>query len=153
MPDPMMNIPAFSERVRLALIHAGWTPDRTWDTQIVRLAHEARGLAFHSMAEAFLRVFGGLSIAGRGGGELVTTDPQGTLSSVSDADVRKYQAWVGESLAVIGTASRGRELLLMSARGSLYGGKGEVIIAYGSNLAEIFDRLCNEKATPKSELN
>src|SRR4051794_18116347 len=117
-----MQLPVFSERVRIVLIHAGWTPDRAWDTYIARSAHEVRGFILHDAAEHFLRVFGGLHILGRHG-LLVTTDVSESLGRISDATLREYEAWVGEPLAVVGSAQGGGQVLMMSPRGVLYGGK------------------------------
>jgi hypothetical protein len=147
-----MHIPVFSERVRIVLIHAGWTPDRAWDTHLARSAHELRGLAFHAAAENFLRAFGGLQIIGSAG-LLVTTDVPDTLSRMSDRCLREYEGWVGEPLSVVGCANDGTQLLMMSPRGVLYGAKGELIVAYGTNIADVFDRLCVERLPPKRDWN
>ncbi len=148
-----MQMPPFNERVRVALIDAGWTPDRTFDTEAAKHAHEARGIRFHAAAEAFLKVFGGLVIPGARGDALVCTDAASVLPLVSDAQLKDYETWIGEPLVVIGTAQGGEQVLVISKRGAVFGARRDVLVSYGTNLGEVFDRICGERLLRRYDLN
>jgi hypothetical protein len=148
-----MELPAFNERVRVALIDAGWTPERSVDTEAIRRAHEARGIKFHDAAESFLRAFGGLVIPDTLGAALVRMDAEHQLSRVTDAQLKDYGTWIGEPLVVIGTAQGGAQLLLLTPRGAVFGAKRDVLVSYGRNLDEVFDRICGERLLRRYDLN
>jgi hypothetical protein len=145
---------ALNERVRIALIHAGWTPERAWDTARARRAHESRGISFHAAAEAFLRRFGGLTIGnGAAGGLLVSTDPVEALERVSDPELSELEVWIGEPVVVVGFAQGGAQLLVISERGAVFGAKQEVLVAYGTDVGAMFDRICAERLVKRYDLN
>lgn len=127
-----------------ALVRAGWSPDRRWDTRGAAAAHEARGLTLHDAARAFLSRYGGLTV-GRG---LLCTDAESALAGVDDSQLQELRQWVGEELAVVGTADGGRALLLVSERGALWAAKGDIVLSHGTEIEHALSRYCPADTNP-----
>jgi len=137
-----VSAPAFSDAVRRALLVAGWSPERRFDTAIIRDAHTKCGLTFHAEAERFVSSFGGLSLLGARGELLADFDPLGALVRLSVEQMRETETWMGESFAVLGLVRAQHQLLLMSERGALYAAGEHVLVCYGTDFGELFERLC-----------
>ncbi len=134
--------PAFNDAVRRVLTESGWSADRMFDSAHARSAHAARALTLHPAAERFVRSYGGLTLPEQLRGPGPVLCPVEALACMSDERIASTQAWLGESFAVLGFAGSRDKILLMSARGAVYAASEYVLVCYGTNLADLFERLC-----------
>lgn len=123
------------------LSDAGWHPGRIADTQAIEAAHGSRGLCLFPVARDFARSFAGLAFAAKGRATWASFDATQALSEQDDARLSALLTWLGEPFSVLGMVGVKDKLLVMSERGGLYGVGEHVLVAYGTDVSSMFERL------------
>lgn len=111
------------EELRLELMKAGWTPERSVDTSKWRCAFEREGVLMPPAADEFLSRFGGLSFEWRDGGVDthrvdVVLDPE--LCVGLEDGFREWSQELGKAMFPLGEIERGRHVLGMDEDGTVY---------------------------------
>lgn len=137
-----------SEDVRLVLREAGWYEGRSVGASDYALANAAAGCPWSAAADSFLREFGGLLLRflrlDGSVSNLSFNVPQALANPRVAIAREQYRQRLGLSeLTVIGQAYEEDLILLMDARGQVYGGGcDECLYLVGTDGAAAINAIC-----------
>jgi SUKH-3 immunity protein len=141
------KIMSFSEQTRELLIQAGWTEDRWIDPGPYELLLKEKGFPVFPALSEFLARFGGLSFRNPAAVPPAAEDwhfrVKDALRHAFPNNIAAYSKIVGSPLSVIGEAFRGYLLLMMDARGRIFGGFDEVFLLMGTSGEDAIEALCS----------
>lgn len=134
------------------LERAGWTEQRTVDTEDYMVMFAAEGYPLIPRVLEFLSRFGGLyiwhdNLYGEPDADMFHFNPYDNPSSL--AMVNKYADRIGHLVCPIGEMRHGHMQLVMDGETQVYGGFGEALFLIGLSDLDAIEAICNHRVPIK----
>lgn len=131
----------YSEKSLSFLSRMGWFPDRKINTEEIVKTLKLDGYSVSTVVEKFISSFGLLegeipAYAVENEFDLIHFSPTIAMENIYRERVKAYEDKIKESLVVVGEAYSGHMVIMVSDKGSIYGGFDDFLCLIGTGIEQ-----------------